>query len=88
MVILREKVRCIASSNLLIRAAAYDTVRTQTVLPLHQIKVFGKEMKRHSTLRINNTLVENYECRLNPDAYYGIYTNSTIEAKLGGTNQD
>ena len=38
MVILREKGRCRSSSNLLIRAAAYDTVRTRTVLPIHQIK--------------------------------------------------
>ena len=38
MVILKEKGGYIASRNLLIREAAYDTVRDCTVLPLYQIK--------------------------------------------------
>ena len=38
MVILREKGRHISSGNLLIRAAAYDIMRDQNFLPLHQIK--------------------------------------------------
>ena len=38
MVILREKGRCRESRNFIIRASTYETVRTQTVLPLHQIK--------------------------------------------------
>ena len=40
MIILREKRRCGFSRNLLIRAAAYDTMRSRTVLPIHQIKTF------------------------------------------------
>ena len=42
IVILRDKGRYRASMNLLIRAAAYDTVRTQTVLPIHQINTFER----------------------------------------------
>ena len=38
MVILRQNKRCRASSKLLIRIAAYDTVRDRNVLPIHQIK--------------------------------------------------
>ena len=38
MVIMKYKGRCWFSRNLLIRAAAYDTVRSQTVLHLSQIK--------------------------------------------------
>ena len=38
MVILMDKVRCIASSKILIRSAEYDTVRYHNVLPIHQIK--------------------------------------------------
>ena len=37
MVIIREKVRCILSRKVLIREYAYETMMSQTVLPLHQI---------------------------------------------------
>ena len=46
MLILRDKGRCRASRNLLIRAAAYETVRSRTILPLHQIKTVKMQMKR------------------------------------------
>ena len=58
MFILREKGRCRASRNLLIRSAAYDTARTQTVLPLHQIKTVEREMKRRRMVQIKNNPVE------------------------------
>ena len=55
MVILRENVRCISSRKLLIREAAYDTVSTQTVLLLHQIKTFEREMKIRMMVHIKKS---------------------------------
>ena len=66
MVILREKGGCIFSSNLLIRAATYGTVRTFTVLTLHQIKTVKRKMKRRRMVHPTNTPGEYDECRLNP----------------------
>ena len=41
--------------NLLIGSDAYETMMTQTVLHLHQIKTVEREMKIRSMVRINNT---------------------------------
>ena len=81
MVILMDKGRCRSSWNLLIRAAAYDTVSTWTVLPLHQIKTVDREMKRQRMVRINNNPVEENGCRMNPDTSSGIYMTSVKEAQ-------
>ena len=81
MVILRDKGRCRASRNLLIGAAAYGTVRTQTFLPIHQINTVYREMKRQMMVRIKNTPVENYGCRLNPESSSGIYMTAVKEAQ-------
>ena len=67
---------CIASRNLLIRAAAYETMRAWTVLPLHQNKTVKKEMKRRRMVRINNTPVDENVSRLNPDSSSGIYMSA------------
>ena len=75
IVILRYKGRCRESRNLLNRADAYDTVRTQTVLPLHQIKTVESKMKRQRMVCIKNTQVEDYVFRLNPDSSSDIYMN-------------
>ena len=58
MVILREKERCRASKNILIRADIYDTVRIHTLLLLYQIKTIERQMKVGRGVRINNTQVE------------------------------
>ena len=58
MVILKEKGRCRASMNLLVRAAVYNTVSYLAVLPLHQIKTFDRETKIRRMARINTTPVE------------------------------
>ena len=79
MIILREKGRCISSRNLLIREAAYVTVRNLTVLPLHKIKTVEREMKRQSMLCINNTPVEDNVFRLNLYSSSGIYKTSVKE---------
>ena len=42
MVILMEEGRCRSSSSLLIRTYSYDTTRDQTVIPLHQIKIYKR----------------------------------------------
>ena len=58
MVILREKGRYIFSGNLLLRAAAYDTMRARTVIIIHQIKTAEREMKRRRIVHLTNTTVE------------------------------
>ena len=68
MVILREKGWCISSSNLLIRAAAYDTVRDRTVLPIHQIKTFERYIKMRRMVRLANISGESNVYRLNLDS--------------------
>ena len=57
----------------------YDTVRTRTVLPLHQIKTAEMEIKGQNMVHIKNTPVENYGYRMNPDSYSGIYMTSLME---------
>ena len=81
MFILRDTGRCRASRNLLIRAAEYDTVRTRTVLPLHQIKTVDREMNIRRMVRINNTPVEDDGFRMNPDSSSGIYMTAVNEAQ-------
>ena len=56
MIILRKKGRGILSINLLIRAAAYDTVRTRTFLPLHKTKTVERDTKRWIMVQITKTL--------------------------------
>ena len=79
MVILREKGWCISASNLLIRAAAYDTVRDRTVLPIHQIKTFERYIKMRRMVRLANTPGEDDGSRLNPDYSSGIYMTAVKE---------
>ena len=79
MVILRYKGRCKASSNLLIRADTYDTMRIRTVLPLHQIKTVEREMKRQRMVHMNNIPVGDGGCRMNPEYSSGIYTTAVNE---------
>ena len=81
MIILREKGKCRASRNLLIRAAACDTMRTRTVLPLYQINTVEREMNIQSMVYINNNPVEDDGCRLKPDSYSGIKTTTVKEAQ-------
>ena len=81
LVILKEKGKCRAPKKLLVRAPAYYTMRTQTVLPLNQIIIFKKKIKIRSMVRINNNPVEVDGCRLNPYPYFGIYMISVKEAQ-------
>ena len=81
MVILRDKGRCNASRNLLIRAAEYETMGAQTVLTLHQIKTVERETKRQRIVRLTNTPGEDDGFRLNPDSSSGIYMTSVREAQ-------
>ena len=50
MVILRAKGR--SPRNLLIRAAAYDTVQQRTILPIQEIKEAEIEMRKRIMVRI------------------------------------
>ena len=58
MVILREKVRGILSRKLLMRESEYDTMRTRTVLTLHQTKTAEREMNRRRTVCTIKTIGE------------------------------
>ena len=73
---------CRESGKLIISTAAYYTVRVRTVLLIHQTKISNREIKRQMMLCINNTPVEDYGCRLNPDSYLSIYMNTLKEDQL------
>ena len=79
MVILRKKGRCRLSSNLIIREAVYDTARELTVLPLHQIKTFKREMKRQRMVCLTNTPGEDDGIRLNLESSPYTYTTDVKE---------
>ena len=52
MVILRAHGR--PSRNLLIRAAAYDTVQQRTILPIQEMKAAEMEMRKRRIVRMPN----------------------------------
>ena len=79
MVILREKERMIYSSNLLIRVSEYDTIRTDTVLPLQEIQTGDRYMKCSRMVRITKNPGEDDGCRKNPDKCSGILMNLSME---------
>ena len=66
-VILRNKGRSRFSRNLLTRTSDHDTLRSLTVLILHQIKTVQRELKIQRIVCITNTTGEDYGCRMNPD---------------------
>ena len=72
MVILRENGKGRFTRNLLIRAAVYSTMRTCTVLTLHQIKTFDRDMNIRRMICITNTQGEYDRFRINPDSSTGI----------------
>ena len=67
MVILREKGRGRFSMNLLLRASAYDTVRTRTVLPIQEINTKNRKTKRRRMVHITQTTGDDGGYRLDPD---------------------
>ena len=71
MVILRAKGR--SSRNLLIRAAAYDTVQQRKILPIQEMMAAEMEMRRRRMVRIPNRDGEEECRRMNPDSSDGIY---------------
>ena len=66
MVILREKGR--SSRNLLIRAAAYDTVQQRTILPIQEMKAEKMEIRKRRMVRMPNREREEEGRRMNPDS--------------------
>ena len=67
MLILRDKVMCRASRNILIREYSYDTLRAKTVLTLNQIKIYEREiLKIWRMVSLKNDPGEDDGCRLNP----------------------
>ena len=70
-----------SSGSLLIRAAAYYTVRALIVLTLHQIKKVDREMKRRRMVYLTNTPGDDSGYRLNPNSSSGIYITEVKESK-------
>ena len=79
MVILKAKWR--SSRNLLIRAAAYDTVQQRTIIPIQEMKSAETEMKKRRIVRMPNRGGEEEGRRMNPDSSAGIYVTESVEAQ-------
>ena len=77
MVILRAKGR--SSRNLLIRAAAYDTVQQRTILPIQEMKAAEIEIKKRRMVRTPNSYGEEEGIRINPESSAGIYVTASVE---------
>ena len=78
MVILRARGR--SPGNLLIRAAAYDTVQQRTILPIQEIKADDMEMRKTRMVRMPNRDGEEEGSRMNPDSSAGIHVTTSVEA--------
>ena len=79
MVILRAKGR--SSRNLLIRAAAYDTVQQRKIIPIQEMKAAAMEMRKRRMVRMPNSYGEEEGIRMNPDSLAGIYVTASVEAQ-------
>ena len=67
--------------NLHLRSAAYNTVRTLTVLPIYEIKTAEMDIKRWRMVHITKISGDYYGCRNNPDSSSGIYMNLLMETQ-------
>ena len=76
MVVLREKGKVVASMNLLLRAAAYDTKRHRNVLTLQQTKEIDIKMRTQRMVRITKKDGEVEPSRMKPESSAGIYVAS------------
>ena len=79
MVILREKGR--SSRNLLIRAAAYDTVQQRTILPIQEMKADAMEMRKKIMLMIPKIDGEEEGRIMNPVSSAGMYVTASVESQ-------
>ena len=77
MVILRAKGR--SSRNLLIRAAAYNTVQQRTIIPIQEMKAAEIEMKKRRMVRMPNRYGEEEGIRINHESSAGIYVTASVE---------
>ena len=77
MVTLRAKE--VSSRNLLIQAAAYDTVQQRTIVLIQEMKAAEMEMRRRIMVRIPNRDGEEEGIRMNPDYSAGIYVTASVE---------
>ena len=82
MVVLREKENVGESRNLLLRVAAYDTVRHRNVLPLQQIKEIEMEIWTRRMVIILRKYGEGELSRINPDSSSGNYVTASVEAEF------
>ena len=79
MVILRAKEG--SPRNLLIRAAAYDTVQQRTIIPIQEMKAAEMEMRKRRMVRMSKRGGEEVGRRMNPDSSAGIYVTASVEAQ-------
>ena len=82
IVVLRWKGKFGASRKLLLREAAYDTVRHRTVLALQQIKETEMEISTQEMVIIPRKDGEGEPYRINPDSSTGIYVNASVESEF------
>ena len=87
----------ISSSNLIIRVSEYDTIRTDTVLPLQEIQTGDRYRKCSRMVSITKNPGEDDGCRKNPDKSSGILMNFQwsisatllkITGEIDGTKKD
>ena len=70
-----------SSSNLLIRVAAYDTIRQRKIVPIQEIKAAEMETRKRIMVRMTGRDGEEEGGRMNPESSDGIYVTSSVEAK-------
>ena len=70
----------ILSRNLLIREAAYDTLRTRTVLALKEINTIERYIKCCSSVCITKLPCDYDGCSHNPDSSSGICITAVMES--------
>ena len=77
MVILRAQ--GIPARDLVIRAAAYDTVHQRKILPTQELKAAEMETRKRIMVWMTNRDGEEEGIRINPDYPSGIYATASVE---------
>ena len=67
-----------SSSNLLIRATAYDTVQQRTIIPIQEMKAAEMEMRKRRMVRMSNRGGEEEVRIMKIDSSYGIYFTASV----------
>ena len=76
MVILRAQGR--PPRNLIIWAAAYDTVQQRTIIPIQEMKAAEMETRKRRMVRMPNMDGEEEGIRMNPEYSAGIHVTESL----------